>query len=226
MVQHIIALIVILSISPYSISQDSAKIDSIFYWQQDSLAFRTIYFNRRISNCESLTMASTFIIDSNDIKINGWVIIEKQNYLIARQIKNGVKNGYELEYKKINDKYVLRAIAVYSQDEMERILFQAFIDPKKLNEEADIIKSLKTYRVWNENQVNPKLISIEYKLISDSKRKEIKYYFDTEFNTTSKSKSTSDRDDSIIRCEFNAYNLMKIPKLISLDNINKTLSEI
>jgi hypothetical protein len=155
-----------------------------------------------------------------------WVIAEKRKYLIAREMKNGVKSGYELEYKNINGQYILRSISIYSRDEMERILFQSFIDPKKVKEGGEIIKSLKSYRVWNENKANPELISVEFELISNSKWKETKFYFYPEFNSTLKLRSTSKRDVALIRCELDTFNLLEIPTIIGLNNISVALSGI
>lgn len=213
-------------IIPYSSGQGTVQINSIYYWDQDSLEFQTVYFNSPISACESQTVSSTFIVDSAEIKVNGWVIVKGRNYIITRQIRNGVKSGYELEYRHINDQYILQAVSIYSQNYLESILFQAIIDQKRLKENNDIIKSLKSYRVWNNNKTNPKLISTEFEFVSNSKWKETKYYFDPEFNSTSKVRSKLGRDPSTLSCELNNFNLLEIPLIIDSKDLEQTLSEI
>jgi hypothetical protein len=226
MIRFIFTWLICMLIIPYSTGQDSVQVDNIYYWDRDSLEFQTVYFNSPISACESQTVSSTFIVDSAEIKVNGWVIVKGRNYIIARQIRNGVKSGYELEYRHINNQYILQAVSIYSQNDLESILFQAIIDQKRFKENNDIIKSLKSYRVWNNNQTNPKLISTEFEFVSNSKWKETKYYFDPEFNSTSKLRSKLERDPSMLSCELNNFNLIEIPLIINLGDLNKGLSEI
>lgn len=211
-----------------ALSQDKITINPVYYFIEDSVSLNSIFKVSELS-CDSSNLLgyfTTFIVNKHGKNITGWVLVQKKNYLIARQVIDGKQNGFEIQYQRIKNEYVLRSIQVYSNDNLESLIFSIDFDYKKLKYNSNVSDFVERYRIYNQNSSNSNLVSTEVVILSDKKQKEINHRFYKASNFRSKSKNKNVRNDTLLLCHLESYSITKIAKIIELNNLTNVFQQL
>ena len=187
-------------LTTFTFSQESLKVEKVHYL--DSIKF-------------DLNSPYSKIIDKNGSPINGWLINKnkKSNLLFIRHLKEGLLDGYSIEYFKTKDGFQMANITIYNKGE---ISITGSFDLNNKQTDSSIFHNLKSYRIWYPEKNDNHLISIEIQIKNNSKHKITKYYFNPEFNSTQKNRYRSNNTEKIKVDNLKNIEFNKFPKVINM----------
>lgn len=216
-------LTLLIFVVPNMLGQDTLVTNQkIYYFDEDSLSFDFFEF-RTNRSCLTEYYSNNFIADKVGEPISGWAIVQKRRYLIARQMLNGFQNGFEIQYKKSKGNLILNAISIYEND---KVSVSFGFDPKIIEKEESLFKSIKAYMVWHLKDDFTEHFSTVIWYKGKGKQKEIRYYFQPEYHSIRKSKMKANRDDEAIECFLKFFKIEQVPKLLVQDNLERSLIEL
>lgn len=170
------------------ICQDTLKIEKLIKWEETEFNF-----NKYLK---------PILIELKDKQpVTGWVRIESKNRLSIRHYRNGIEDGYSATYIKKRGTYHLNETRLYTQGEIE---LSANFSSKKQHQDSNSYSwGLISFKIWNPNPFDKKLVCREIKDIEKNEVIEYKYYPETNMKLKVKYRTM----DSVILMKKNIENL-------------------